>query len=87
MNFSFLIIKLKLKLNNNLRKYNILNLHNDAINKRRFLKISFKEKVINLINYKVEKKNYNDLITGKKKLLNTLKRKKMQKNKKKNILQ
>ena len=34
MNFSFLIIKLKLKLNNNLRKYNILNLHNYAINKR-----------------------------------------------------
>jgi hypothetical protein len=34
MNFSFLIIKLKLKLNNNLRKNNILNLHNYAINKR-----------------------------------------------------
>jgi hypothetical protein len=32
MNFSFLIIKWKL--NNNLRKNNILNLHNYAINKR-----------------------------------------------------
>ena len=58
MNFSFLIIKLKL---NSLLKIIkgisfILNLQNDAINKRRFLKISFKEKVINLINYKVEKK-------------------------------
>jgi hypothetical protein len=56
MNFSFLIIKLKL---NSLLKIIkgisfILNLQNDAINKRRFLKISFKEKVINLINYKVE---------------------------------
>ena len=69
MNFSFLIIKLKLnsifKIIKGINSF-ILNLHNDAINKKRFLKISFKEKVINLINYKVEKKNYNDLITGKK---------------------
>ena len=45
MNFSFLIIKLKLKLNNNLRKYNILNLHNYAINKR----ICFFKKIIYII--------------------------------------
>ena len=59
MNFSFLIIKLKLnsllKIIKGINSF-ILNLQNDAINKRRFLKISFKEKVINLINYKVEKK-------------------------------
>jgi hypothetical protein len=59
MNFSFLIIKVKLnsllKIIKGINSF-ILNLQNDAINKSRFLKISFKEKIINLINYSRIKK-------------------------------
>ncbi len=59
MNFSFLIIKLQLnsllKIIKGINSF-ILNLQNDAINKSRFLKISFKEKIINLINYSRIKK-------------------------------